>query len=156
VQYFHLFAYYHNYAEEFSNLSRIFKGMLKLILKNKLLNTFLGHILLTFCPSYDVNKYPPSNIINQLGTQLYRINCNGTYLTDSTKVPRLNLYCCVIEIDNLRKLSSIFNSKSFKDQFKRVLINHQIRELTVLNLKLSNARFDGEYFKIVLSVKFKF
>lgn len=103
VQYLHIFNYNHNHTNEYSALCKIFKGLLKIDIR-QFSTLVLGHISLSFCNGYNTNVYCPSNIITQLQKQLYKIIYDARFLIDSTKMPCLNLLVCrLLRLNNFCK-----------------------------------------------------
>ncbi|KAI6193985.1 hypothetical protein M3Y96_01077100 [Aphelenchoides besseyi] len=112
VQYVRLFTYRYKYADEFSAVSKLFRGHIALNLFNDM---------------FEAENH--SAIIRQIQKQLYSLDGHAKSMIGLSEMPRLNLMSSSLRIGNLY-------------QFKQVLTRHRIKELKVKNFCISPEIFD--------------
>ncbi|KAI6179518.1 hypothetical protein M3Y98_00619100 [Aphelenchoides besseyi] len=104
--------YHYEYADEFSAVSKLFRGHIALNL---------------YCDIVEAENH--SGIIRQLQKQLYSLDGYATSMIGLSEMPRLNLMSSFLSIGNLY-------------QFKQVLTKHQIKELVVQSFFMDPTSFD--------------
>ncbi|KAI6179219.1 hypothetical protein M3Y98_00586700 [Aphelenchoides besseyi] len=112
VQYVRLYRYHYKYADEFSAVSKLFRGHIALNLFNDM---------------FEAENH--SAIIRQIQKQLYSLDGHAKSMIGLSEMPRLNLMSSFLSIGNLY-------------QFKQVLTKHQIKELVVQSFVIDPEIFD--------------
>ncbi|KAI6193904.1 hypothetical protein M3Y96_01068200 [Aphelenchoides besseyi] len=112
VQYVRLYRYHYKYADEFSAVSKLFRGYITLDLYSDI---------------FEAENH--SAIIRQVQKQLYSLDGHAKSMIGLSEMPRLNLMSSFLSIGNLY-------------QFKQVLTKHQIKELVVQSFFIDPTSFD--------------